>query len=413
MSSPRLPRETLDHIIDFLYDEPGTLKECCLVSKPWVPRARKHLFAKVVFRSAKDLESWKKTFPDPLNSPSYHTHTLAINRTRAVMEADARVGGLIQTFSCVVRLTLWTLGTDKPLDLGNLEKIPLAPFHKFTSTLKSLHVGGLLLPCPQTFNLVRSFPLLEDLSLLGRNKLLGDGDDLHGPRIIISPTSPPFIRSLGLEIFGGMGDTVRYLLDLPNGPHFRQLSLLWHHEEDLRWTTKLVARCANTLKCLIVRCYPPCTSPLVPHWSYSLPLSSGDSSPVSIDLSKAIRLRAAVFRAESPTIIWITTALQTITSEHRYLQKITIHAPYCFSRIDANVDVSKIVGGTTYREWLDLDRLLAQLWESRSIRTKIRSTAQEIGKKQMSECMGYLLPEATERGIIDLVENDGFHGCDN
>ena len=257
MSNPHLPRETLDHIIDFLHDEPEALKECCLVSKPWVPRTRKHLFAEVEFKSAKDLDSWKKSFPDPSNSPSYHTHTLVISHTRAVMEADARVGGLIETFSCIVRLRLNT--NKSPTAFDNLEQIPLAPFQRSAPTLKSLHVFGILLPCPQTFNLVRSLPLLEDLSLTGRTESVGDGDDPHGPQAVVPPTSPAFTGSLNLRVLGGVGDTVRRLLDLPSGLRFRQLSLSWRYEEDLRWVMELVVRCAGTLEYLSLRSDPPRT----------------------------------------------------------------------------------------------------------------------------------------------------------
>ena len=109
MSNPHLPRETLDHIIDLLCDEPETLKERCLVSKPWVPRARKHPFDVVFFLSVKALESWKKTFPVPSDSPSHHAHTLAVSCTLVVMESCARAGGLIQTFPRVVRLRLTAL----------------------------------------------------------------------------------------------------------------------------------------------------------------------------------------------------------------------------------------------------------------------------------------------------------------
>ncbi|KAF9645264.1 hypothetical protein BDM02DRAFT_3073690, partial [Thelephora ganbajun] len=52
MSSPHqshLPPEILDYIVDLLHDEPETLKQCCLVSKSWVSRTRKHLFANVEF----------------------------------------------------------------------------------------------------------------------------------------------------------------------------------------------------------------------------------------------------------------------------------------------------------------------------------------------------------------------------
>ncbi|KAF9643160.1 hypothetical protein BDM02DRAFT_3081141, partial [Thelephora ganbajun] len=52
MSNPRqfhLPPEILDYIIDLLHDKPETLKQCCLVSKSWVSRTRKHLFADIEF----------------------------------------------------------------------------------------------------------------------------------------------------------------------------------------------------------------------------------------------------------------------------------------------------------------------------------------------------------------------------
>ena len=45
------PQEILDLIIDHLHDEPATLKTSCLVSKAWVQRARKHLFAHIVLDS--------------------------------------------------------------------------------------------------------------------------------------------------------------------------------------------------------------------------------------------------------------------------------------------------------------------------------------------------------------------------
>ena len=53
MPNPYLPQETLDYIVDLLHDEPETLRERCLLSKPWIPRTRKHLFAdnQVPFRT--------------------------------------------------------------------------------------------------------------------------------------------------------------------------------------------------------------------------------------------------------------------------------------------------------------------------------------------------------------------------
>jgi hypothetical protein len=77
--APSLPPEILDFIVDHLRDEPTTLKACCVVSKSWIHRTRKHLFASVEFRAPKShIELWKKTFPDPSNSPAHHTRSLSI-----------------------------------------------------------------------------------------------------------------------------------------------------------------------------------------------------------------------------------------------------------------------------------------------------------------------------------------------
>jgi len=69
MPNPHLPRETLDYIVDFLHDEPETLKACCLASKSWVPRTRKHLFSEIAFGSGAKVERWTKAFPDSTNPP--------------------------------------------------------------------------------------------------------------------------------------------------------------------------------------------------------------------------------------------------------------------------------------------------------------------------------------------------------
>jgi len=72
-----LPPEILDLIVDHLHDEPFALRAqleiCCLVSKSWVPRTRKHLFTHLTFddslveRSKSHIELWKRAFPDPFS----------------------------------------------------------------------------------------------------------------------------------------------------------------------------------------------------------------------------------------------------------------------------------------------------------------------------------------------------------
>ena len=48
----------------------------------------------------------------------------------------------------------------------------------------------IFLQCPQAFNLVHSFPLLEDLALSGYSLL---GNDPHGQKTVI-PSTPPVLR---------------------------------------------------------------------------------------------------------------------------------------------------------------------------------------------------------------------------
>jgi hypothetical protein len=251
MSNPHLPPEILDHIVDLLSDNPEALKNCSLTSKSWVSRVRKHLFAHIDFRSAGDLELWKKTFPDPSNSPAYYTYTLFVGCPQVITEADTGEGGWIPTFFRVARLSV----KNKLMNLDD-SKIPLALFHGFSPALKSLHLAFTNLPSSQISNLVLSFPLLEDLTLIGRDCSLGTDDDLHGPQAITPSTSPPFTGTLDIFLRGGIQHITRQLLSLPGGIHLRKLVLTWVHEGDPPWTTALVERCSHTLEFLDISCGP-------------------------------------------------------------------------------------------------------------------------------------------------------------
>ena len=154
-----LPPEIHDYIVDLLHNTPGTLEKCCLVSKSWVARTRKHLFAVVLFDTKRALESWKETFPDSANSPGYYTRTLFVGCPEFIVAADAEEGGWIRAFSGVTNLDV-----SNGKGFLNASMIPLTPFHKFASTLKSLHIFPIPLPSQQLFDLIRSSPLLEDLT---------------------------------------------------------------------------------------------------------------------------------------------------------------------------------------------------------------------------------------------------------
>ena len=246
MSKPRLPPEILDYVVDLLHDELEALKGCSLVSGSWIPRARKHLFAKISFNTGKDLESWKKMFPDPKTSPGSYTRTLTVGSSHAVMDVEA--DGWIQGFSRVVSLVLKGQAT-------SVNKVGISPDprHKFSPIVKSARMGGTVFLSSQIFGLIHSFPLLDDLAVLayGMSPYNGDGSD--GLSTVIQPSGPPrFTGSMSLDLRTGMDPVVRRLLSLPGGIRFRKFTLRWLHEEEVPLITKLVEGCSRTLESLNV-----------------------------------------------------------------------------------------------------------------------------------------------------------------
>ena len=118
----------------------------------------------------------------------------------------------------------------------------------------------------------------------------------------------------------------------------------------------------------------------------------------SIDLSRATKLKDVVFRPTSRTVEWITTTLQTTTPKHRDLRHITIHMPDYLTLPSILADIRGAVGAVGYGEWLDLDRLLVQLWESRSIHPRIGS----VKGQDVRDLVGYLLPEIAKRNTSSM-----------
>ena len=175
------------------------------------------------------------------------------------------------------------------------------------------------------------------------------------------------------------------------------------HEEDIPLTTRLVEVCSYTLESLDITCslcstfiwrlLPPCNS---------LPFLDTSKVPL-FNLSGATKLVDVVFRPTSLVVGWITMALQTISLEHRNLQ-ISIHVPHYSACIDVDANVEQTIGEANFGQWLDLDRLLVQLWESRSVRSKVIRASLRGEKRNMKDCIGCLLPETMGRGMVHVVE---------
>ena len=253
MSNP-LPAELLDYVIDHLRDTQYALRNCCLVSKSWVPRTRKHLFADIAFPTVGSLESWKKTFPDPSTSPAQYTGTLSIGCSHVVTAADAEEGGWIRGFSSVVHLELGDPGSRS---LAASVSSSLVLFHGFSPVIKSLRITFPILQFLQVFNLILSFPLLEDLAVINSyyDEFIGSGDGPDWQLTVTQPMRPPmFTGSLKLFAMGRMEPFIRRLLSLPGGVHFWKLKLTWLRGEDLSLITGLVGGCYRTLESFDMTC---------------------------------------------------------------------------------------------------------------------------------------------------------------
>jgi hypothetical protein len=249
MSDPHLPEELLDHIADLLYDERDALKSCCLVSKSWNPRSRKHLFANVEFLRTENLKSWKTIFPDPSTSPAHYTKSLSVKHPVIATPSDAEEGGWIRAFSHVVQFSIDIDGTD------DYEYLILIPFHGFSPVIKSLLISFSNFPSSRIFNLVRSFPLLEDLSVITTNFFPIRDRGLNAQPAETPSSSPPVLTGcLKLSMGCGMDEIASRLLLQLNALCFRKLDLSWiFAREDVSWTRELVARCCLTLESLSIR----------------------------------------------------------------------------------------------------------------------------------------------------------------
>ena len=240
-----LPPEILGLVLDQLHDESATLKACCVVSKSWVPPARRHLFARLTFGIlAHQVESWMKAFPDPSTTPARHTRSLSIRGFPIINATDEDVGDWIRTFHNVVDLHL------EHVVLTHHEA--LAPYCGFSHMVRSLRLTSTSF---EIFDLVCSFPLLEDLALVSLQSH-GAAAEWNAPS-----TSPKLTGSLELSAVGGIRSATRRLLDFPDGLCFTNIAVSCIGS-DFESATDLVSRCSRALESLTLNCsflgtFPP------------------------------------------------------------------------------------------------------------------------------------------------------------
>ena len=134
-----------------------------------------------------------------------------------------------------------------------------------------------------------------------------------------------------------------------------------------------------------------------------LSCSIDPSQPAQVNLSKATKLKDVTLKC-SLRPGWILKTLRTVACDHTELERIVLRVVSSQGLGDSQ-DVKYAVGESAYREWLELDRVLAQLCESQSIRVKVVCDGSaDTDESRERRRMEVLLPEAMARGVVDLVE---------
>ena len=244
MMSLSLPPEILDLILDHLHDESTTLKTCSTLSKSWVSRARAHIFADVEFCPiSSPIESWTRVFPDPSNSPAHYTRSLSVG-TYSLYTRSVEAHPWISSFRRVTKLAVNTIRH------GDDTQISFSQLRGFSPVLKRFLLIYSSVPPSEIFDLVCSFPSLEDLALIS----LAENEPEGG--WTIPSTSPKLTGELVLRMGSGIRFDVLRLLDLPGGLHFSTISIT-SPIRDAESIADLVSRCSNTLESLGISYYSP------------------------------------------------------------------------------------------------------------------------------------------------------------
>ena len=156
---------------------------------------------------------------------------------------------------------------------------------------------------------------------------------------------------------------------------FRRSEYEWWSEEDVPCIVALMEACSDTLESLYVNDAIFCklrsfrsyrTGPVV----LKLMCVLDYSQEASIDLSKATKLKEVTFHLQYLSVACVTSTLKTITPEHRDLPEVLIQGRALSNSTDWPTNIAA-VGENTRGQWLDLERIPTQLWESHAARTKI------------------------------------------
>lgn len=204
LTTPRLPQELVDHIIDHLHDAPLTLSNCSLTSRTWLPTSRLHIFSKIVFKASPLYTAP----PNELCKRLYHLLTSTPDIISNIRELEICEGSPTGGAASPGCSTTW-VATERTLPpllkmLTNLQRLEFG-------SRTTLHWGILPLPLQSaifyvfglpSLRYVRlkswSFPNFSDLTellafcqnlkglALSDTRVCGDGEVDHGKELDIA-----------------------------------------------------------------------------------------------------------------------------------------------------------------------------------------------------------------------------------
>ena len=166
-TSTRLPQELVDTIIDELKNDVDSLRACSLVSKPWVYRSRKYLFATVNLPTFL-LRRWQKRIPaNPAESldPQRHVRSLSLYPATpsAVFCIPETFIDHLSSFTQVTKLIITSSLWEEWTDAFSNRILVAKYFGGFGQALRKLELARVYLNMVALEALLEVFPQLEEV----------------------------------------------------------------------------------------------------------------------------------------------------------------------------------------------------------------------------------------------------------
>ena len=232
---PRIPQDIINEILGHLSaidSDLSTLKSCALVSKPWVPSCRRHLFHTTLFTS-NGMAKWLETFPVPEESPAHHVRDLRF-LTQQPSSLPEEFFENIQWFTNAERATL--------LGYGEIQPLRLPPFWRLPHSITSLTVLENAACLHQIRDIMAQLPNLNSLALSGHILALDRGVQI-GIGTVLRGT---FGGQLRLLVGYADDDVIHMLMEIPTGLHFTEVQISGMHQH-LFSTVRLAEACGENL----------------------------------------------------------------------------------------------------------------------------------------------------------------------